>query len=438
MRRHLIDELFDRMKDNGDQVMYEYSWREGRWIPSPAPQKESSSSTRDDDISSAEHPLTNNESSSSSLIPSFTWWASSLLFGVSTTVAYHFWVQYQQRRLRRKQRRNTLLLPLFNEEDEPNLKTRIQSMIQKVSYEGGVILQKCTRLLTSAGCKVTKVCCRFVEKVDVSICSPLFFPFLMVMGSSLVSPRSQWSHHNKESCWISPLLGVAFLGSTVYIGGHKNNGNVCLTISPSLLLSPYLLLSLISSSSSKHPERPALLCMAWMTLHVLDGTQSSGSDEDTTKNSSSASRNTRTHFAEYERLARKNPSTLFLRCFAEYDDAPLLLSAADVTTLPTFDLFYQGNRVARVEGINQQELEELLERYQFQNSKLDLFSEASPEPWGDGKTKANFNKTPRTTNRFVPGYDWNSDKGFFDATADKAQSDFEQQFGNWLPNTEDK
>ena len=57
--------------------------------------------------------------------------------------------------------------------------------------------------------------------------------------------------------------------------------------------------------------------------------------------------------------------------------------------------------MARVEGSNHVEVEELLERYQFQNSKLDLFSEASPEPWGDGKSRPDMSRTPRTTNRFV-------------------------------------
>jgi len=93
--------------------------------------------------------------------------------------------------------------------------------------------------------------------------------------------------------------------------------------------------------------------------------------------------------------------------------------------------------VARVEGSNHVEVQEILDRYQFQNSKLDLFSEASEKPWGDGKARDAM-KTPRTTNRFVPGYDWDSDKGFFDTAADKAQSDFEEQYGNWLPNIGDE
>ena len=105
--------------------------------------------------------------------------------------------------------------------------------------------------------------------------------------------------------------------------------------------------------------------------------------------------------------------------------------------LISVDIFYSGNRVARVEGSNHVEVEEILERYQFQNSNLDLFSEESKKPWGDGKSRDPM-KTPRTTNRFVPGYDWNSDKGFFDTAADNAQSDFEDQYGNWLPNTGDE
>ncbi len=90
-----------------------------------------------------------------------------------------------------------------------------------------------------------------------------------------------------------------------------------------------------------------------------------------------------------------------------------------------------------MEGSNHAEVEELLGRYQFQNSRLDLFSETAPQRWGDGRVR-NPDATPRTTARFLPGYDWDKDRGFFDDLADKAQADFEQQFGNWLPNTEDE
>ena len=144
---------------------------------------------------------------------------------------------------------------------------------------------------------------------------------------------------------------------------------------------------------------------------------------------------------DYERLARNNPATIFLRCLEEYDNAHLLFGQVNVQVWPTYDIFYGGNRVARIEGSNIAELEESIERYQFQNSNLDLFSEEASQKrqlqWGDGSSKADMNRTPRTTNRFVPGYDWNTKKGFFDEQGEKAQQSFEDTFGNWLPNLDD-
>jgi hypothetical protein len=93
-----------------------------------------------------------------------------------------------------------------------------------------------------------------------------------------------------------------------------------------------------------------------------------------------------------------------------------------------------------LEGANYPELEELLQRYQFMNSDLDLFSERANQKrklqWGDGKVK-DASRTPRTSNRFLPGYDWNSNRGFFDGFADKLQEDFETQYENWIPNVDD-
>ena len=81
-------------------------------------------------------------------------------------------------------------------------------------------------------------------------------------------------------------------------------------------------------------------------------------------------------------------------------------------------------------------MQELLDRYQFLNSPLDLFSEESP--WGSDEAKADWNKTPRTTARFLPGYDWGSDKGFFDDLADKAERDFVGDYENsWMPTLDD-
>ncbi|KAG7341634.1 hypothetical protein IV203_023587 [Nitzschia inconspicua] len=142
--------------------------------------------------------------------------------------------------------------------------------------------------------------------------------------------------------------------------------------------------------------------------------------------------------AEYERLARNNPATIFLRCMEEYENAHILLGQVDVQVWPTHDIFYGGNRVARIQGSSIAELEEALQRYQFQNSKFDLFSEMASQKWGDGTpNKAKMNSTPRTTNRFVPGYDWNKKTGAFDEAGQKAQTSFEEMFGNWIPNIDD-
>lgn len=144
---------------------------------------------------------------------------------------------------------------------------------------------------------------------------------------------------------------------------------------------------------------------------------------------------------QYEALARNNPATLFLRCFAEYENADLLLGQASVSQLPTYDIFYGGERVARVEGNDALEVEDVINRFQLLNSELDLFSEDADNQrrlaWGEGKIRGNIEATPKTTARFIPGYDWNTAKGAFDEAADKAQKIFEESYGNWLPNLED-
>lgn len=141
--------------------------------------------------------------------------------------------------------------------------------------------------------------------------------------------------------------------------------------------------------------------------------------------------------AEYERLARNNPATIFLRCMAEYENAHLLLGQVNVQVWPTHDIFYGGNRVARIQGTSIVELEQALQQYQLQNSQLDLFSEMASQKWGDGTSQAKMDATPRTTNRFVPGYDWNKKTGAFDEAGQKAQTSFEEMFGNWVPNVDD-
>lgn len=170
-------------------------------------------------------------------------------------------------------------------------------------------------------------------------------------------------------------------------------------------------------AASPLPERPdGIVAVAKFTSSTLDSCKATE--------------------AEYERLARDNPATIFLRCFAEYQDADILIGKANVQNWPTFDIFYQGNRVARVESSNHAEVEELLQRYQFQNSRLDLFSETAENAWGD-RTAKDMTATPRTTARFIPGYDWGSAKGFFDEAGDKAVKSFEETFENWIPEVDD-
>ena len=60
------------------------------------------------------------------------------------------------------------------------------------------------------------------------------------------------------------------------------------------------------------------------------------------KYTSASNQDCRTTEGEYERMARSNPATLFLRCFNEYENSNILFGQASVTVLPTFDLFYGG------------------------------------------------------------------------------------------------
>lgn len=154
---------------------------------------------------------------------------------------------------------------------------------------------------------------------------------------------------------------------------------------------------------------------------------------------------------QYERLARDNPASLFLRCFEEFDSSSIVFGKADISVFPTYDIFYGGNRVARVEGNNILELEEVVKMYQLQNSDLDLFSEEADNKrrlaWGDGKINSNAAMaTPKTTGRFIPGYDWDKKGGFFDDLGDNFQSQFDaitgddddDGYGNWVPSIHDK
>lgn len=172
------------------------------------------------------------------------------------------------------------------------------------------------------------------------------------------------------------------------------------------------------------------------------------------KFTSSTNPDCRSAEASYERLARDNPATLFLRCFKEMEGADNLFQRAQVEVLPTFDVFYKGHRVARVEGPRYAELDTILGQYQLSNSDLDLFSESAndamapqsqpqPTPWGQpGGGTADYSGTPRTTAAFIPGYDWNKKGGFFDELANDVQKnsefDFERSYeDDWIPKIDD-
>ena len=84
----------------------------------------------------------------------------------------------------------------------------------------------------------------------------------------------------------------------------------------------------------------------------------------------------------------------------------------------------------------------MLDGYQLINSKLDLFSEEADNKrrlaWAEGKLRSGTGEiTPRTTASFIPGYDWNIEGSAFDEAAKKAEDEFEDTYGNWLPNISD-
>jgi len=135
--------------------------------------------------------------------------------------------------------------------------------------------------------------------------------------------------------------------------------------------------------------------------------------------------------AGYERIAIENPDTIFLQCDKAFQGGNIAMAKAGVSVLPTFHLFFKGNRVGRVEGPKYNELQGWLTRYgttsltgergerpDFVNNRVD--------PWGERRPS---DQTPGTTNSFVPGYDWGKEGGAFDAAGKKAEDKFKEIFG---------
>jgi len=179
--------------------------------------------------------------------------------------------------------------------------------------------------------------------------------------------------------------------------------------------------NIIKLASKPLPERPdGVVCIIRYTSN--------------TRNDCIATEN------EYERLASSNPATIFLRCYAEYEGSEIMMARAKVKTWPTFDLFYGGNRVSRLEGPTFSEVQEGLDRYQLMNSKLDLFSEDASSERRSALSEGKLAKeaTPQTTAKLLPGNDLDSDKGFLDEQGDKFEDDFEKSYGEWTPIIDDE
>ncbi|GMI44573.1 hypothetical protein TrCOL_g2362 [Triparma columacea] len=142
---------------------------------------------------------------------------------------------------------------------------------------------------------------------------------------------------------------------------------------------------------------------------------------------------------DYLNLSRAHPDTIFLRCFKEYSGSQSAFSDALVSSTPTYDIYDSGRRVGRVIGEQLDEVDGWIRRFGYVVSKTDLFSEDADvkEQLKLKSGKGGGGGTPRTTGRFVPGYDWDKKGGFFDETAENMENDFIDTYGDWRPQTED-
>jgi hypothetical protein len=81
--------------------------------------------------------------------------------------------------------------------------------------------------------------------------------------------------------------------------------------------------------------------------------------------------------AEFGRLSEKYPDCVFLVCHKEYVGAEMTMSSRGVTSLPSFEVFSRGSRVAVVTGPRLDEVETKIKQFGFSLSKTDLFSDKS-------------------------------------------------------------
>jgi len=132
---------------------------------------------------------------------------------------------------------------------------------------------------------------------------------------------------------------------------------------------------------------------------------------------------------EFDRLSIQHPDCVFLRCYKEYQGAPITMTSRGITNLPTFEVFYKGAPVAKVDGSRISEVQDYIKQFGFVVSKTDFFSSNSPyqedgrrpqgrsgdenNPWDNAADAAARSsrkegsagpmKAPRTTQRYFPG-----------------------------------
>jgi hypothetical protein len=137
--------------------------------------------------------------------------------------------------------------------------------------------------------------------------------------------------------------------------------------------------------------------------------------------------------AELDRLSETHLDCIFMRCYTQYEGAATTMALRDISSVPTFEVFYRGDSVAKIRGSRINEVEQKLKQYGFVVSNTDLFGQSSysqsqgaaPNQAGAGAGKAqdpwdamadqaarssrsaggrnNPNAPLRTTMRFYPG-----------------------------------
>jgi hypothetical protein len=133
--------------------------------------------------------------------------------------------------------------------------------------------------------------------------------------------------------------------------------------------------------------------------------------------------------AEYDRLSEAMLDCIFLRCYTQYEGAETTMAVRDITSVPSWEVFYRGDLVAKLRGGSVKDVQKRLEQYGFVVSTTDLFGQSSylaqpaaegsagsksKDPWdamADAAARSsrsaggrnNPNAPVRTTMRYYPG-----------------------------------